>query len=52
MRSVVTQPVPVQHPPPSSVDAEGQADKADENKAKPLRIAEHYRPECHPEDAC
>jgi len=49
---VVAQPVSAEHPPPSAVDAEGQAGQADEGKAKSLRIAEYYRPERYPEDAC
>jgi hypothetical protein len=47
----MAQPVAVHQLPPGSVDAEGKAGKADEDEAEPLRIAEYYRPECHPEYA-
>ena len=50
-RPVVVQLMSVEHPPSSSVKAKGKAGEADKNQAEPLRIAEYYRPECHPEDA-
>lgn len=48
---VVARLVSVAHPPPGSVEPDGKAGKAGEDEAKPLRLAECYRPVGDPEDA-